>query len=112
MPCADCVQYPAVCQQRIERMSLEHSPARAQDAAIQGGAPDLPEADLAYWNALIDEKAAADFLGVKDRFMQQRRQQGGGCRYIVISSRCIRYRRIDLRAWSEARLRTSTSDPR
>ena len=32
-------------------------------------------------------------------------------RYIAISSRCIRYRRIDLRAWSEARVRTSTSDP-
>ena len=92
-------------------MSLEHSPARAQDAAVQGGAPDFPEADLAYWNALIDEKAAGDFLGVTDRFMQSRRQQGGGPKYISISSRCIRYRRIDLRAWSEARLKSSTSDP-
>ena len=91
-------------------MSLEHSSARDRDAAIQGGAPDLPEDALAYWNALIDEKAAGDFLSVTDRFMQHRRQQGGGPRYIVISSRCIRYRRIDLRAWSEARLQTSTSD--
>ena len=92
-------------------MSLEHSPAKAADTAVQGGAPDLPEADLAYWHSLIDEKAAADFLGMTDRFMQHRRQQGGGCRYIAISSRCIRYRRIDLRAWSEERLRTSTADP-
>ena len=92
-------------------MSLEHSPARAQDAAIQGGAPDPPEADLAYWNALIDEKAAGDFLGLTPRTMQAMRQRGGGCRYIAISARCIRYRRLDLRTWSEARLRTSTSDP-
>ena len=90
-------------------MSPEHSPAKATDTAVQGGA--LAEGDPTYWNALIDEKAAADFLGVTDRFMQTRRQQGGGPRYIVISSRCIRYRRTDLRAWSEARLRTSTSDP-
>ena len=92
-------------------MSPEHSPASGMGAAIQDGAHAPPEADLAYWNALIDEKAAGDFLGVTDRFMQSRRQQGGGPKYISISSRCIRYRRIDLRAWSEARLKSSTSDP-
>ncbi len=89
-------------------MSLEHSPAKATDAIAQGG--DSVEADLAYWNVLIDERSAASFLGMTDRFMQSRRQQGGGPRYISISARCIRYRRIDLRAWSEARLKTSTSD--
>ncbi len=82
-------------------MSPEHSPAT--DAAAQG--------DPTFWNALVDEKEAARFLGMTDRFMQHRRQQGDGPRYIAISSRCIRYRRIDLRTWSEARLRTSTSDP-
>ncbi len=92
-------------------MSLEHSPARGADAAIQGGAATLPEADLAYWNTLIDEKAAGDFLNLSARTMQSMRQRGGGCHYIAISARCIRYRRCDLRAWSEARLRTSTSDP-
>ena len=96
-------------------MSLEHSPAKATDNTIQGGgpfpAPTTPEGDEDYWHSLIDEKAAADFLGMTDRFMQHRRQQGDGPRYIAISSRCIRYRRIDLRTWSEARLRTSTSDP-
>ena len=92
-------------------MPPEHSPAMAQDAAAQGGAPNLPEADLAYWNALIDEKEAGNFLGLAARTMQAMRQRGGGARYIAISSRCIRYRRIDLRTWSEARLRVSTSDP-
>ena len=92
-------------------MSSEHSPARGADAAIQGGAPDLPETDLAYWNALIDEKAAGDFLGLTARTMQAMRQRGGGPRYVLISARCVRYRRADLRAWADARVRTSTSDP-
>ncbi len=94
-------------------MSLEHSPAKAAntdtDTAVQGGAPS--EGDLPYWHSLIDEKEAGDFLGLTARTMQAMRQRGGGCRYIAVSARCIRYRRLDLRAWSEARLRTSTSDP-
>ena len=92
-------------------MSREHSPARAQGVTVQVDRLAPPEADLDYWNGLINEKTGGDFLGVKTRTMQAMRQRGGGPRYIVISSRCIRYRRIDLRAWSEARLRTSTSDP-
>ena len=89
-------------------MSLEPSPASATDTAAQGGDP--AEGDPAFWNALIDEKSAAAFLGITHRFMQHRRQQGGGPRYIAISSRCIRYRRTDLRSWAESRMRSSTSD--
>ena len=65
----------------------------------------------AYWHELIDEKAAGDFLGVVDRTMQTMRQRGGGPRYVSISARCLRYRRIDLKAWADSRLRSSTSDP-
>ena len=63
-----------------------------------------------YWYELIREEEAARYVGLKVRFLQDRRIRGGGPKYISVSSRCIRYRRIDLRAWSEARLRTSTSD--
>ena len=63
-----------------------------------------------YWNCLINEKAAADFLGLTPRTMQAYRQHGGGPRYISISSRCLRYRRTDLRAWAEGRMRSSTSE--
>ena len=86
-------------------MSLEHDPSRSDPGAVTGidGSPD-------YWHALIDEKAAADFLGLKDRTMQAMRQRGGGPKYYFLSSRCLRYRRIDLREWAEARVRTSTSD--
>ncbi len=64
-----------------------------------------------YWHALIDEKAAAEFLDLTDRTLQAYRHRGGGPRYIRLSSRCLRYRRVDLREWAEARMRTSTSDP-
>ncbi len=88
-------------------MSLEHSPARATDTAVQGGDPY----DEDYWNVLIGEKEAARFLGMTNRFMQNRRQQGGGPPYILISSRCVRYTRRRLKVWADERLRTSTADP-
>lgn len=70
-----------------------------------------PGQDVSYWHTLIDENEAAEFLGVTGRTMQALRQRGGGARYIFISSRCLRYRRVDLKSWAEARMRSSTSDP-
>ena len=75
------------------------------------GSPRGPPDASDYWQALIDEKAAAAFLGLTDRTMQAYRQKGGGCKFIRLSSRCLRYRRIDLKAWADARIRTSTADP-
>ena len=91
-------------------MSVEQS--AGQDGH---GAPATPGADSPdhpdYWHALIDERAAADFLGLTDRSMQAFRQRGDGPRFIRISSRCIRYTRTLLKAYSDARVRESTSDP-
>ena len=94
-------------------MSLEHHPARSkpESAGSLDGLARGPPVDCDFWYALVDEKVAAQFLGVTDRTVQKWRQTGGGPRHIVLSSRCIRYRRIDLREWAEARLRLSTSDP-
>ncbi len=64
-----------------------------------------------YWNALVDEKVAAEFLKVTPRHMQAMRQRGDGPQFIRMSSRCIRYTRSLLKAWGDARVRTSTSDP-
>ena len=91
-------------------MSLEHSLGRGEPAAVAGmdGSARGP-AD--YWHALINEEAAASHLGLKVRTMQGFRYRGGGPRYVRISSRCLRYRRVDLREWADARVRTSTSDP-
>ncbi|MFI4985812.1 MAG: helix-turn-helix transcriptional regulator [Alphaproteobacteria bacterium] len=60
---------------------------------------------------MIDEKVAAEFLGVTARTMQKWRQTGGGPVYVAYSSRCVRYRRAALKAWADARERASTSDP-
>ena len=62
--------------------------------------------------SLLSEQLAAALLGVTPRTLQSWRPRGSGPRYISISARCIRYRRKDLIAWTEARLRTSTADTR
>ena len=69
----------------------------------------INEAD--FWYGLIDEKTAAKFLNLSVRSLQGYRYKGGGCRFVRVSSRCVKYRRIDCREWSETKLRTSTSDP-
>ncbi len=91
-------------------MFLEHSPVRDnQGARDTSGAvpPDSPD----YWNTLVDEKVAAAFLGLTVRTVQGLRQRGDGPRFIRISSRCIRYTRTLLKAYADARMRSSTSDP-
>lgn len=67
--------------------------------------------DLAFWHGLVDERAAADFLGLSVRTLQGLRYRGGGPVFVRISGRCLRYRRVDLREWSDARVRRSTADP-
>ena len=67
--------------------------------------------DPSYWHSLINENESGDFLDLTPRSMQAMRQRGGGPRFIRISTRCIRYRRVDLKAWADARMRSSTSDP-
>ena len=66
--------------------------------------------DPEYWHALVDEDVAGDFLDVTPRSMQKWRQTGDGPSFVRISSRCIRYTRLNCRTWYEARLRASTSD--
>ena len=90
-------------------MPLEHAPSLS--GAYGDTVLEPPEVDAGFWYSLIDEEAAAGFLDLSVRTMQGYRYKGGGARYVRISSRCVKYRRIDLRGWSEARMRTSTSDP-
>ena len=78
--------------------------AAVDQAPESGACPD-------FWFQLIDEKAAAKFLNITTRSMQAARQRGGGARFVRISARCIKYRRVDLKAYADARLRSSTSDP-
>ncbi len=90
-------------------MSTENVPVRGIRGAPGASlAPVVTNPD--YWNALIDEAEAASFLDLSVRSMQGYRYRGGGPRYVSVSRRCVKYRRLDLREWAEAKLRTSTSD--
>ena len=91
-------------------MSFEYSPVRNNQGARDTSGAD-PPSDPGYWNVLINEKLAAEFLGLTVRSMQAMRQRGDGPRFIRISSRCIRYTRALLKAWADTRMRKSTSDP-
>ena len=71
-------------------------------------APQMNEAD--FWYGLINETAFAEYLNLSVRTIQGFRYKGGGPRFVRISSRCVKYRRIDGREWAETRLRSSTSD--
>ena len=91
-------------------MSLDHSPARSgAAAAVSNGGGDMD--DLDYWNALIDEQAAAVFLDLTRRTVQEMRQRGDGPPYVRLSAHCIRYTRARLKEYADKHLRTSTADP-
>ena len=79
--------------------------------STDGPAPEVPTADPTFWYALIDEWVAGDFVDLTHRTLQGYRQKGGGPRFVRLSSRCVKYRRIDLKQWADERLRSSTSDP-
>lgn len=68
--------------------------------------------DSDSFDQLLTERQAAALLSVTPRALQKWRSNGRGPEFIRISSRCIRYRRIDLAAWTADRVRRSTSDVR
>ena len=68
-----------------------------------------PVRDAEYLDRLLTETEAAQFIGFSIRALQGWRVKGGGPRFVKISARAVRYRRRDLIAWAEARLRSNTS---
>ena len=63
-----------------------------------------------YWYGLITETEAAVFRGQKPGTLRKRRHTGDGPKYIALSARCIRYRRIDLLLDQQQRMRNSTAE--
>jgi len=68
------------------------------------------QSDPDYYDRLINEDKAAQFVGYTIRALQNWRVRGGGPRFVKVSARSIRYRRRDLVAWIESHLVTSTSE--
>ena len=61
-------------------------------------------------DVLLDERQAAAILNYTQRCLQAWRRSGRGPKFVKVSSRSIRYRRVDLDQWIQDRIRTSTSD--
>ena len=59
---------------------------------------------------LLTGTEAAKYLGASPRTLDNWRCQGWGPPFVVLSARAIRYRMEDLEAWTQERLRKSTSD--
>jgi len=59
--------------------------------------------------SLLNEKAAAEILGLSPRTLQRWRVTGGGPVYRKIGATAVRYDERDLAAFAEAGARTSTS---
>lgn len=68
--------------------------------------PRGPKGDV-----LLTPNQVARQLGVTRTTLESWRLRGGGPKFVRVSKRCIRYRRQDIQAWIEERIRTSTSDP-
>lgn len=51
---------------------------------------------------------AAAILGISTRTLKEHRYAGTGPAFVKVGHRTIRYRRADLDAWAESRLRTQS----
>jgi predicted DNA-binding transcriptional regulator AlpA len=60
--------------------------------------------------SLLDERQAAEILGLSVRFLQNRRYVGGGPPFVKISARAVRYRPSDLERWVEEHIQSSTAE--
>ena len=67
------------------------------------------ENDPDYYDRLIDEREAADYLGYSVRALQNWRVRGGGPQFVKVSSRSVRYSRRSLLEWIAERTRSNTS---
>lgn len=60
---------------------------------------------------ILNTAQAAQYLGVSKAFLERDRWAGAKVPFIKVGSRAVRYRRADLDAFLNSRVRRSTSDP-
>lgn len=88
---------------------MEHSPGEPGHIDTDERLAQV-SADSDYWHGYINEHVAATFVGFTVAFLQNLRYRGGGPPYSKIG-RQVRYRRRDIAAWADEKVRVSTSDP-
>ena len=65
----------------------------------------------AHPDALLFTVEVGFLTGLSPRSIEAPRLRGGGPVFIQVTPKAVRYRRRDLDAWLDARVRKSTSDP-
>ena len=60
--------------------------------------------------SMLNERDAAQYLGLSPNTLSTWRSRGGGPPFLRYSSRCIRYRTVDLDEWVAARLADNTAE--
>ena len=78
-----------------------------------GPAAGAQSGTLPHWAgtaAFLTPGEAAAYLRVSKGYLAKLRVEGGGPRFVRLAARVILYRPIDLLAYAESRLRSSTSD--
>jgi predicted DNA-binding transcriptional regulator AlpA len=61
-------------------------------------------------DACLRSPEAARYLGISESTLNKTRLTGNGPPFVKVTPRAVAYRKSDLDAWLEARLRRSTSD--
>jgi predicted DNA-binding transcriptional regulator AlpA len=61
-------------------------------------------------NECMRTDAAAHYLGIANSTLNKTRLTGDGPPFVKVGPRAVAYRRADLDAWLETRVRRSTSD--
>lgn len=59
---------------------------------------------------LLTVEQAAELLAIPRSTLDRWRVEGYGPKFLQLTARCIRYRRRDIEAWTETRVRQSTSE--
>ncbi len=83
------------------------------DTTVASGLGDRPAGRKIpeHIDALLHTSEAAHILGLSHRTLEALRLRGGGPPFVAVTPKAIRYRRRDIDAFIEERLRTNTSDP-
>ena len=70
--------------------------------------PDVAPSNAPRRGAMLDTSAAADFLGISPRTLEDWRLRGGGPVFRKLGGRLVRYLSADLFSFIEAGARTNT----
>ena len=58
----------------------------------------------------LDENQVSKLLNISPKTLRNWRVQGEGPKFVKLSNRLIRYRRVDIDTWADSHVRSSTSD--